>query len=206
MPQTNDIMRTTFCIEQWGRMVSMHLWWKLDVWDGGFPVDGWLFQNALQWLAAVDPWIDQGYRIQSVRGTNLTTPEPHHFFYGLVTGVPKPEDPVDVVQKTAWVHRYGIDAAGNALRSSFPISNIQPNQNFGRMTDAQLPSLIEHLTHFHTIISPVLIRWTPGFMSRKTGEFVANEKIWVNPQLRSLKTRTRRGSTWMQSKEEIDAM
>lgn len=195
MPQTNDIMRTRFCIEQWGRYVQLTFWWKLLQWHPTQPVEEWLFATGLNWLASMDPWIDDTYVIVSSRSHNLTTPEPDVIFPFYVSGVPK-VDPVRVVDATLWIHRYGISQFMTPRRSSFPVSNLVTAQLRGRVPGTgQLIPVIEFLTLEHTIISPTPPIWIGGFINRVTGNFIQTSYAHINPVFRSLKTRTKKSST-----------
>lgn len=195
MPQTNDIIRTRFCIENWGRFHQLNFWWRLLNWSPQQEVEEFLFANALQWLAAIDAWIDDTYVIVSARATNLTTPEPDTILPFYVTGTPKP-NPVRVVSATVWVSRHGIDTLSNAKTSRFPINNLVVPQDRGRIGgDGQLPTLLATLTEEHFLISPLAPVWIGGFISSTDTQFVQTERAFINPVIYSLSKRSPKTST-----------
>ena len=195
MPQVGDVIRTRYCLEAWGRTVQLTFWWRLKVWNPPQRMDEFIFRNALNWLAAVDPWVDDSYAFLSGTARNLSRNEPDVLFPFYVTGVPKPR-PVQVVQATIWVTRYGTDDSGNAKSSSFPISNCVFLSARGRLEGSgQHVPIIEFLTLDHFIVSPFFPVWEPGFISRTDGSFVHTKSAWINPVIKSMKKRTKRSST-----------
>lgn len=196
MAQVGDVVETRLSVEHFGRCVTLKFWWKLLNWATNQPTDQFMFAVGLQWLAAIDPWIDVRYALLGCRFHNLTTPEPDFFFHYHVHGQTKPRK-VAAVENTVWITRFGEDQFGNSKRSRFPLSNILPAERAGRIEgDSQLSTILEFLTEEHFIIGPVPPIWIGGFINRDNGEFVQTRRAHINPQFRimrkrTLKTRTR---------------
>lgn len=189
MPQVNDVVRTRLCLQQRGGTYYLTFWWKLLQWHVSQPVDEFLFAVGLNWLAALDPWINTEYVVLGAAFDNLTTTEPHHFFQYSVSGLPKPEN-VAPVENTVWCTRFGIDAFGNSAKSRFPISNLSVDYRRGRLEgNGQNPQVHAFLTEQHTIISPLAPVWIGGFIHRLNGEFVQTTRTNINPVVKTMKAR-----------------
>ena len=195
MPQAGDIIRTRYCIEQWGRNPYVTFWWKLLQWHPAQEPTEFILANAISWFATIDSLVDDTYHIRYGTFRNLTTREVDHSLSFSVTGQPKPE-PVRVVHATLWVRRYGIDQSGDPRMSPLPLSNLVIPQRAGRVLgDGQLPNLNSFFVDQHTIISPLAPVWVGGFISGGDGSFVECLRADVNPVIKSLKTRTRKSFT-----------
>jgi hypothetical protein len=195
MPQVGDIVRTRYCVEQWGRNVQVTFWWRLLSWSPQQSLEEFLFAVALQWLAAVDELVDETYVIRLGKFRNLSRSEPDYTFSFAVTGQPKPS-PVRAVSASLYIQRYGIDVSGSSRRSPIILSNLVLDQTGGRLSGSGFfPSIHEFLTETHSIISPTHPIFVGGFISRLDGSFVETTGAWMNPVIFSLKTRTRAAST-----------
>lgn len=195
MPQIGDIVRTRYCIEQWGRNVQITFWWRLLDWSPQQSLDEFLFSIALQWLAAIDELVDDTYVIRLAKFRNLTRPEPDHMFSFAVTGQPK-DDPVRAVSASLYIQRYGIDVSGSSRRSPIILSNLVLDQRGGRLVGSGwFPSIHEFLTEVHEIFSPLHPVFVGGFISRFDGSFTQTVSSWTNPVIFALKTRTRAAFT-----------
>jgi len=195
LPEAGDIVRTRYCVEASGRNPYITFWWQLLDWGTTQSIDEFLFTTALQWLAALDPWIDDRYVVRLGTFRNLSRKEMDVNFSFAVTGVPK-DHTVRVVEETLWLHRIGYDSSFRRRRSPLPLSNLVVEQRSGRVIgDGQPTSLIEFFTKDHLIIAPGLLTWRPGFIARISGDFVPCTSCYVNPVIFSLKTRSRIAST-----------
>lgn len=189
MPLAGDIIRTRFCIELAGKPTVQTFWWKLLHWPPNQDPEEALLATGLSWLAACDAWINDTFQITYWTWRNLSNFEHDTSFQLTVTGLPSAE-PVRVAEGGVWITRYGVDLSGNACRSSFPLTNIIAPETRGRIEgDGQRFQIIEFFTEEHFIISPLAPRWIGGFISRKDGSFVQNSDAFINPVVKSLKTR-----------------
>jgi hypothetical protein len=192
LPNNGDIIRTRFVFQSFGRWPTMTFWWKVLNWDPTVNIRGWCRTVVLRYFFACDRFQNSQSRVVCCLYRNLsetigTTPVVMD-----VRGI-SGEPSSSSASGTLWTTRYGVDASGNWCQSNIPMSNVAMPQRAGRAEgDGQPFQWHDYLIAVQLFSALQPTTWRGGFISRKDGSFVETRRVFMNPQIKEMKRRTRR--------------